>query len=211
MRIKLLISLLLVAITVFYCSPLLSQAETGSGVQAGASKPEELKAETAPVKKSIEVDEKEVVAVEQAPRRISTAEKIGRLHICLVHFPIAFIFLLLLIDYLTFIVGWNFEKFGDFLLVCLGLAFLPPIATGFLRTEYMKGNIDVFNLITSHRNLAISAAMFVLAALILRFTVKPQGIFKWIYLLVILAAAILVSMTGYEGGEVVFGEGYFSF
>jgi uncharacterized membrane protein len=139
---------------------------------------------------------------------------VGRMHPALVHFPIAWLVLLLVVDLRTLAFrreGW--ERLGLYLLVGTTLAFVPTVATGLLRADELPQNERTLSLIAEHRNLAYITGGVVLAALVLRLARRNrlEGLWRWAYLALIGAAAVLVLWVGHRGARMVFGVDFLPF
>jgi len=136
---------------------------------------------------------------------------LGRLHPAVVHFPIGWLVLLLIMDSTAFVLRkTTLVRWGPFLLGGTVLSMLPAIATGLLRySAYSEPD----SLALDHRNLIFIMAALCLSALIVRLVKGNdlRGIVRWIYLLLILSATGLILMASHHGGKLVFGEAYLPF
>jgi len=94
---------------------------------------------------------------------------IGRLHPALVHFPIAWLVGLALVDFVGLILkreAW--QRAGIFVLGGTLLSLLPTAATGLLRAAHMPSDVAVHSLLVTHRTLNFAMAGLVLTAFVLR-------------------------------------------
>jgi len=142
---------------------------------------------------------------------LSLTALLGRLHPAVVHFPIGWLVLLLIMDSTAFVLRkTTLVRWGPFLLGGTVLSMLPAIATGLLRySAYSEPD----SLALDHRNLIFIMAALCLSALIVRLVKGNdlRGIVRWIYLLLILSATGLILMASHHGGKLVFGEAYLPF
>lgn len=161
-----------------------------------------------------EVDEVEVAPTAQpSETKQDLLHIIGRFHPMLVHFPIAWLFLLVIVDCVTHLLGraaW--KRAGMLLLIGTLVSCLPAVVTGLIRATELSGSPSA-DMVVQHRNLAIGAACACLAALAVRFIRhnKLAGPFKVTYLSLLLAALVTIGLAGHVGGKLAFGEGYLPF
>jgi len=138
----------------------------------------------------------------------------GKLHPAMVHLPIAWVFLVFLLDVLTFLVGKaEYARFG---LVTLGLAVasaIPAMASGLVRGEVLETQASMEPLIEAHET-----TMFVMVGVLsLAFVVRVLrrdhlvGWSRWVYLGLMAAAVGLVGYGGHLGGRIVFGPDHLPF
>jgi uncharacterized membrane protein len=145
--------------------------------------------------------------------RGATLDVVGKLHPLLVHFPIAWLLLLGLVDGLTF--GLRRERWaraGLWLLALAVLSAVPTVVTGLLRASHVQDPKLVEELV-EHRNLGLLTLGAATLALVLRLIRRNElgGPWRLAYLALIAAAVGLVIATGHHGGMLVYGENYFSF
>jgi uncharacterized membrane protein len=162
-----------------------------------------------------EVTEVTEVPAVKTPGQVASAFKvIGRIHSALVHVPIGWLTLLLLLDLATFLLKRaDFERVGVYVLIGTVLSFFPAIAAGFLRMDELTGDVNVPALMTLHRNLILLMATLTAVALMLRLFKRNQlrGFWKVSYISLIFAAVLLISVAGHVGGKLVFGENFLPF
>jgi uncharacterized membrane protein len=145
------------------------------------------------------------------------ADLAGRLHPLLVHFPIAWLLLLLLLDLVTFgLRRRSWERAGRWLLLLTALSFAAAIVTGLLRAAGMPIEGPVVERLSQHRTAALVAGGLCLAAAALRGLALARGWtlagpLKAIYLLLVVLAALGVMVGGHLGGKMVYGEEYLPF
>jgi uncharacterized membrane protein len=147
-------------------------------------------------------------------QRMSLAEVAARMHPALVHLPIAWLLLLLLLDLLGVGLGREpFRAVGPWVGVLTALSFLPAAVTGLLRQNYPPYDRIADPLLLTHRNLMLTVAGVTLAAVGLRLARRNRlgGAWRWAYLALVAGAAALVTIAGHLGGKLVFGENYLPF
>ena len=181
------------------------------------------RADPAAVEDVEEVEEvEEVVAVTGAATTAASSrwdaalQLVGRLHPLAVHFPIAWLVLLLLGEALALrrrageAAAWPCS--GLALLVLSVLSAVPAVVTGLIRAATLGAGADVAA-VTSHRNVALAAVTAAGVALVLRgwYRRAPLKGVKGAYLVSLGAAVILVGVAGHLGGELVFGRDYLPF
>lgn len=161
-----------------------------------------------------EVDEAEVTPTAQpSETKHDLLHIIGRFHPMLVHFPIAWLFLLVIVDCVTHLLGraaW--KQAGTLLLIGTLIACIPAIVTGLIRATELSASPSAA-MVVQHRNLALGAAGVCLAALVVRFIRRNDlgGLFRVAYLSLLFAALITIGLAGHLGGKLAFGEGYLPF
>lgn len=136
---------------------------------------------------------------------------LARLHPLVVHFPIAWVFLLVLVEGIALVwgrPGW-WGSAGLPLLLLTVISAIPTVITGFARAAASSDPADL-GLIAQHRNAALGATLLLAGALILRFKAhRPLSRpLRLIYLLLLGGIALLISVVGYLGGELMFGVGH---
>lgn len=189
-------------------------ADAAAADPGGASAPGADDIETVEEVETIEdIDAIEVVdpATVSSPGELTATALIGRLHPLTVHLPVGWLLLLALVDLVTFIRGKvSWARAGQLLLLATTLSTLPAVATGLLRAEAVTGNAE---LVLQHRNLALILTGLCVAALALRLWRRNHlvGVFKLLYLLIVLGSVGVLLVTGHLGGTLVFGEAYLPF
>ena len=136
---------------------------------------------------------------------------IGRLHPALVHFPIAWLVGLVLVDFVGLILrreAWH--HLGIFVLAGMVLSLLPTAATGLLRAAHMPSDPAVHALLVTHRTLNFVMAALVLAAFALRLWRRNrlQGSWCIVYLALVFGATGLVLLAADFGGRMVYGPDF---
>jgi uncharacterized membrane protein len=145
---------------------------------------------------------------------VGLGDLLGRLHPALVHFPLAWLFGLLVIDFVGLGLGrLEWQRWGFFALVGTALAFLPAAVTGLLRADHMPSDADVARALTIHRTLNFVVFGLVLAALGLRLFRRNdlQGWSRRGYLALVVVATGLVLLAADFGGKMVYGPHFLPF
>ena len=144
------------------------------------------------------------------PHEASLAEKVSHLHPLVVHMPIAWLLLLLMVEWLlvakpTFIS--DTARIGLWALTMV--SFVPAIATGLLFSEvvYAGSAAEVMEPILDHRNqVLLSAGLLALAWFVRRR--RPEGLAT---ALTLTLAMLAMSIAAHSGGLLIYGEDYFPF
>ncbi|HEY3358265.1 MAG TPA: DUF2231 domain-containing protein [Polyangia bacterium] len=146
----------------------------------------------------------------QAAGPQGAGDLLGRLHPALVHFPIAWLCLLLLVE----VVGVRREAWhraGMWVLVATLLSCLVAIPTGLLRADHLQEGAPAQRFVLLHRNLNLGMALALLAALAVRVMGGPRAWARWGYLMLVLAATALILVAANVGGKMVYGANYLPF
>jgi uncharacterized membrane protein len=136
---------------------------------------------------------------------------VGRLHPALVHFPIAWLVGLAIIDFFGLVCRRaKWQRVGVFLLAGTVLSLLPTAATGLLRAAHMPSDATTHALLVTHRSLNFAVAGLVLAAFALRLWRRNclQGWWRISYLVLLFAATGMVLLAAHFGGRMVYGPDY---
>ena len=168
--------------------------------------------ETDPFFVGVEVQEVviETVIEPAEPHEPSIFEKVAHLHPMVVHMPIAWLLLLMMLEWLLI---WRAHFVSDTARITLWaltmVSFLPSLITGLFFSEFVyEGSADeVLEPILDHRNqILISAGLLALGWFVRRR--RPDGPATAI----VLTAAMLAMIVGaHSGGLLVYGEDYFPF
>ncbi len=152
----------------------------------------------------------EIVEPDAVPRSAKPTLKqfAGRLHPAVVHFPIAWLVALCLIELGALLLKRpSWETAGWYALVGTAISIVPGIVTGLIRESSMPQEGAIHELAETHALLIFIMAGLVFAALILRLITRrnrPQWA-RLVYLMLIASAAALVMAAGHYGGMMVFG------
>jgi uncharacterized membrane protein len=164
-----------------------------------------------------EVDD--VVEVKAAPA-VATAgpagvsDLLGRLHPAVVHFPIAWLLLLLLLDLGAFVLRRDAcERCGVVVLAVAVASCLPALASGLLREDHVGSAPGMADLVGVHEGLMFAVTGVAALALALRLARRNRlaGGWKAAYLALVAAAAVLVGVGGHWGGKLVYGKDFLPF
>lgn len=185
-------------------------AQTGQASEAAAS--------TVPEAPAPAVEEIEIIDTgDDAPAGPGPAgfwDFVGRLHHGVVHLPIGWLLLMVLLDIAAF--GFNRRAAEDVGLWTLGLtvlSFVPGIVTGMLRAAHLREAPEIAVLVGQHQ--AMIFITFGLAALAfgVRWLNRERlvGAVRGAYLTLIGLAAGLMLVAGHWGGRIVFGPDFLGF
>lgn len=157
------------------------------------------------------LDDFEIVEADASP---GLSELAGRMHPAVVHFPIGWITLVLMLDLIAILFGRReLEPAGLWALALGVLAFIPAVATGLLRAGSMTVSAGIYYPVDLHRNLAFAVLFICLCALAVRWRARKAftGAVRWAYLALMLVAASLIGFVGHLGGKMVYGENFLPF
>lgn len=144
-------------------------------------------------------------------RTLSLWQLVGRLHPLLVHLPIGWLLLLLLVELaaLRRAAGEGWQRLGRGLLVATLLVALPAVVSGLLRADALPPE-PLMNL---HRNVMLGLVGLLVVALPLRLGggAKPPLGRRLGYLALLAAAVCLLLWGGHLGGVLVRGPNYLPF
>ena len=137
---------------------------------------------------------------------------IGRFHPIFIHFPIAWLILLILCDATGMLTKRDlFLSVSPYLLVVTLIGFLPAIATGL---SYFQANREYMEDVRTpilHRNIMIATFLLLVAAGAVRARRRGKGSPGWFYLILTWMAGLCLTYGADLGGEMVFGEGIIPF
>ena len=160
------------------------------------------------------IEEIQEVAAVETPSRPAGLILLGRMHPALVHFPIGWVLLLLLVEAVAAWTGKDeWSRVGMFILVLACVSFVPAAITGFLRAAAMGDDPEFRSLMMLHRNLNVAAGISCLGALTLRvgWAGNVTRAARWTYVALVACSAGLLSIAGHLGGKMVFGPEYLPF
>ena len=152
-----------------------------------------------------------VVKKDKVKKPAGLLDFIGRLHLILVHLPIGWLLLLLLVDIGTF--GLKLKegnRAGALLLFGTFISLVPAVITGFIRVTYVSTSENL-ELLQLHRNLSLGLVAVILLAFLerIRSRNKLEGSPKLFYLALVVAAVVLLGLAGYLGAQISFGPHIF--
>jgi len=139
---------------------------------------------------------------------------LGRMHPALVHFPIGWVVLLLIVDLADMWRGREeCSRAGLFILVLACLSFFPATITGLLLAGSMPSDPEFRSMMVLHKNLNISAGGVCLGALAFRLGWAGKGgrAARWAYVSLVAGSAALLLVAGHLGGKMAFGSAYLPF
>lgn len=141
--------------------------------------------------------------------------EIGKLHVILVHFPIALALSAVLADILWAATKKDFfRSAGMYCLILAAIAIIPTAYTGgaLLDMEQSTLKPPYVEIAHIHRALAITSLCLVIAAAVVRSLQKnrPKGWWLAVYIVLIVLMAGFISATGHFGGMLTHGEDYLS-
>jgi uncharacterized membrane protein len=142
------------------------------------------------------------------------ADLVGRLHPAIVHFPLAWLVGLALVDVVALVLGRTaWVACGLPILGATVLGLLAAAGTGLLRASFMMMDPGDHAIMVKHRTLNFVVAGLCLLALALRWQRRNDLRTPWriTYLFLIFAATILVLVSGGLGGRLVYGPDYLPF
>ena len=141
--------------------------------------------------------------------------EIGKLHVILVHFPIALALSAVLADFLLVVTHKDsFRICGMYCLVLAAIAIIPTAFTGdqLLDSEAAQFSPDKLSIAHIHRDLAVTSLVLVLSAAVIRIAQKNhlKKIWLVIYSVLIVLITGFISATGHFGGMLTHGKDYLS-
>lgn len=141
--------------------------------------------------------------------------EIGKLHVILVHFPIALALSAVLADFLFLITRKDFFRIcGMYCLFLAAIAIIPTAFTGdqLLDSEQSGFSQDMLKIAHTHKALAITSLILVISAAAIRTAQKNHLKKVWllIYSILIVLITGFISATGHFGGMLTHGKNYLS-
>jgi uncharacterized membrane protein len=141
--------------------------------------------------------------------------EIGKLHVILVHFPIALALSAVLADVLWAATRKDFFRIsGMYCLTLAAIAVIPTVYTGWelLEIEQRTMVTDYLTIAHIHRACAITSLVLIIAATIIRHVRKNRLQSGWLAVYAILMVLItgFISATGHFGGMLTHGTDYLS-
>lgn len=164
-----------------------------------------------PVEEVIEVlEDFEMISTEDIKQPSKPAQLLGQLHIPIVHLPIGWLILTLLMALAR--QKWP-HKVGEadrYMLWLTLLICLPTLGTGWMHGENMEAESEMAQLMERHENLAwITSGVIAVAAIIrqLAFKRASEKLVR-VSLVIVLIASALIGLVGHLGGTMVYGEDF---
>jgi uncharacterized membrane protein len=142
------------------------------------------------------------------------ADLVGRLHPATVHFPLAWLVGLALVDFVALVLGrTTWLACGLPILGATVLGLIAAAGTGLLRASFMMMDPGDHAVMVKHRTLNFAVAGLCVLALALRWQRRNDLRAPWriTYLVLVFAATVLVLVSGGLGGRLVYGPDYLPF
>lgn len=152
------------------------------------------------------IEELDEVAVDEGPP--SLRDRLGELHSAAVHFPIAWMLLLCLVELSALIRNRpEWHRFGFYLLAITLLSFVPAVVTGLIQAGKTNFTGEYADILKLHRNLNILSTTGTLVALLLRCRLNTESnrIHRLLYVALVIALTAAVLYSGHLGGRLVHG------
>ena len=163
------------------------------------------------VEEVINVEEVQTVNPAAEP---GATEMVGRLHPAFVHFPVAWIVILIIFEIIALrSKDPNWSRASFVILFLTVLSFIPALTTGFLLEETASGGPGFHDLLELHETLNITAACILAAGFLIQlFLVRDNSpLWKRAYLACIFISTGMVLFSAHVGGKMVYGENFFPF
>ncbi|HEC61224.1 MAG TPA: hypothetical protein ENI27_03105 [bacterium] len=138
---------------------------------------------------------------------------IGKLHVLVIHFPIALAFCTLLADLLWLATRKDkFRYTGTYCLVLGAISGLPAVVTGLMVASGQEFVGDYLSILIAHKYWGIACFIAAILAAIVRLSWRNK-LKKWrvvIYGILVLAFVISAAQAGHYGGMLVHGKNFLS-
>ena len=139
-------------------------------------------------------------------------QMIGRFHPVVLHFPIAWMILLVLLELAVMTgIAVDLNRWSLALLLLTLVSFVPAVVSGLgLASVNASSNEEFIHTMILHRNFNLASALVLLVAGIVRMAVGQAAgnRAKTGYYILLFAAAGLLVYGSHLGGELVWGEGF---
>jgi uncharacterized membrane protein len=163
--------------------------------------------ESIEVEELVEVEELTEIETDDADRS-PLLSYIGSKHPAVVHFPIAWMVLLCLVE----LVGLSrrhhsWHEAGKYLLVLTVAGFLPAVGSGLIQADAIVFTGQYVEILELHRNLNFVAAGVALVALAVRWRLNTRDNrhYHLMYVAVVVVATGITMYSGHLGGRLVHG------
>lgn len=150
---------------------------------------------------------------DQTPAAMSVTTIVAKLHPAVVHMPIAWALLLLLLE-LLLLMGRqpDLERWGQPLLYLTLISFIPAAISGFLRLNGLPAEESAQPEAQMHRNMMLMAFVLLAAgAALRRQNTNANASSRRIYVALVIVAMGLITFAGHLGGELAYGKHYLPF
>ncbi len=137
---------------------------------------------------------------------------LGKFHPLVVHFPIALILVTALAEVLVLIQGGTFYTAARFCLILAALGAIVAMLLGLAAEDFAHFSGKFNEVLETHELFGVITTInIVVAAIVSEIArrTKRQNIYH-LYRVLLLSAVILVSITGYYGGTLVYGPHHFT-
>ncbi len=138
-------------------------------------------------------------------------EYLARWHVALIHFPIGLLITAAVVEAVTTARRFEVPSVSAMIMVCCGAlgAIVSSILGWMLAAD--ASHPDAEHIVELHRwGGVVASVLAVLAAGFGWAGLRGRENFRWPFRALLLAAAVAVIITGHWGGELIYGEGYFS-
>ena len=136
---------------------------------------------------------------------------VGKLHVVLVHFPIALALCAALADLLWLITRKdNFKSAGLYCLTLAAISAIPTVVAGLIKASGKEFAGEYVAIVETHEHLAIACLVIAIAAAAIRLRSRGEMKKWWLacYCILIIALAIAIPITGHYGGMLVHGKDF---
>ena len=159
------------------------------------------------------IEDFDVMDAGSGPEVVGFAKFFGRLHILSVHFPIAWVWLAVILALARCRWPGRIGCWDLVILIAAAVSFLPALATGWVHRLNLHSRSDVPLLVERHKMLAFATFAVVVLAVGLRSWAQRTGARRIdrLALIAIGIGAVLVSVTAHLGGSMVFGSDFLRF
>jgi uncharacterized membrane protein len=140
---------------------------------------------------------------------------IGKLHVVIVHFPIALALSAALADILYAITKKAaLKNAGLYCLVLAAIAAIPTVMTGWERLESLQANLpaDILSIADTHKDCALISLSLLIIAAAVRISQRNNLSRWWLagYVILMLLIVGFISATGSYGGMLTHGKDFLS-
>lgn len=136
---------------------------------------------------------------------------LGEFHVMIVHFPIALILAAVLAEFLGIITKRAFYlEAARFIVVIAALSAIPTVLLGLAAEHGSAFQGEYADIIETHEDLGITTMILTIVAAVMSEPARRRdnALLQKLYRVALLAATVVVTLTGHFGGELVHGIGY---
>jgi len=141
------------------------------------------------------------------------AMEIGKLHVVLVHFPIALAFSAILAEVLWLATRRHtFAEAGVYCLVLAAVSAVPVVITGLLVAKSMEFVGSEVSIVSAHKYWGIAALVFAVLSAIVRLVHRERPAKWWLigYCASLVVLGVCMALAGHYGGMLVHGKNFLS-